>query len=228
MLSRSDRPNRSHGVTWWIWQWSNADVAVGVGAGAVHRPQGSALGPVGDSLFASDGECFAVGAEHDGDDGGFAAQPPDGVDRERDPVGGLTDRRRMEPIHQRGQVDVDAHLRYPPVTARGGGAGDDFGEGDHGEVFERCLGVGVALFHGVELGVDRGPQFGAGFGVDFGVEVPHPGDRVDPAAHRRVRLLTVELTDAAVTGEQPGQITAVLVELGDRVTRSGRQQLGLQ
>ena len=38
------------------------DVAVGVGAGAVHRTQRSALGAVGDALFAPDGERLAVGA----------------------------------------------------------------------------------------------------------------------------------------------------------------------
>ena len=204
------------------------DVAVGVGAGAVHRPQGSALGPVGDSLFAPDGECFAVGAEHDGDDGGFAAQPPDGVDRQRDTVRGLTDAVGVEPVDQGWAGRRGRTPPAPAVTAAGGGGGDDFDEGDHGEVFERYLGVAVTLFDGVELGVDRGPQFGAGFGVDFGVEVPHPGDPVDPAAHRRVRLLTVELADAAVTGEESGQVAAVLVELGDRVPRGGGQQIGFQ
>ena len=84
------------------------------------------------------------------------------------------------------------------------------------------LGVAVALLDGVELGVDRGPEFGAGFGIDFGVEVPHAGDLVDPASHRRVRLLTVELADTAVAGEEPGEVAAVLVELGDRVAARRR------
>ena len=204
------------------------DVAVGVGAGAVHGPQRAALGAVGDALFASDGERLAIGTQHDRDDGGFAAQPADRVDRQRDPVGGLADRQGVETVGKRWQVDVHAHFWHPSFTIARRGRADDLDEGDHGELFEGHLAVAVALFDGVELGVDRGPQLGAGFGVDLGVQVPHAGDLVDPAAHCRVRLLTVELADAAVTGEQPGEIAAVLVELGDRVARRGGEQIGFQ
>jgi hypothetical protein len=78
------------------------------------------------------------------------------------------------------------------------------------------------------LGIDRRPQLGAGLRVDLGVEVPHASDLVDPAAQRRVHLLTFELADPAVAGEQPGEIAAVLVELGDRVAGGSVQEVGFE
>ena len=110
------------------------NVAVRMGAGAVHGTQRSALGAVGDALFAPDGERFAVGAQHDRDDGRLAAQPADRVDRQRDAVRGLADRRGVETIGERRQVDVDAHLWHPAFTVARRSGTDDFDEGDHGEL----------------------------------------------------------------------------------------------
>ena len=107
MLSRSERPPRYQGTTWWMWQSSNGTAAVRVDARSVHRPQCEPLRRSGDACGAADVERLATTVEHDRDDLGLAAQPPHGGDRECCGVVGLADRAAREAGTQRVVVDQD-------------------------------------------------------------------------------------------------------------------------
>ena len=74
--------------------------AVGVGAGAVHRPQRSALRPVGGADRSADVERHTVGAQHDGDDLGVAAQPSHRRHRQGNAVFGFADAVVVQPARR--------------------------------------------------------------------------------------------------------------------------------
>ena len=224
----SVRPNRSQGMTWWIWQWSNAMSQCGWAqvryiarsarrwarlATRCSRPTASVSPSVPNTIG------MMAASQHNRRIVSTGSGIPLEVSQIDEAWSPSVSVGRSTCTHTSG-------TRRSPVLA--GVAATTSTRATTVSCSRGISRVAVALCDGVELGVDRGPQLGAGFGVDFGVEVPHPGDLVDPASHRRVRLLTVELADTAVTGEQPGEVAAVLVELGDRVARRGGQQIGFE
>ena len=79
-------------------------------AGAVERSECPSLGAGGDPSGAPNMEHLTGGAKHHRENVGLAAEPPDGLDRERDAIDRLADRGRVNAIDERRPVDEDLDL----------------------------------------------------------------------------------------------------------------------
>ena len=204
-IFQSVRPNRSHGMTWWIWQWSKAMSQWGWAqvryiarsarrwarlATRCSRPTASA------SPSAPNTIGMMAASQHNRRIVSTGSGMPFEVSQIDEAWSPSASVGRSTCTHTSGTRRSPLLAGVAPTTSTRA-ITVSFSRGTS-PLPSRCL-------TRVELGVDRGPQLGSGFGIDLGVEVPHPGDLVDPPPHRRVRLLTVELADAAVTGEQPAR-----------------------
>ena len=85
-------------------------LAVGEPASPVHRPQLATLRGGGDPPLAALIDRHPGTVQHDRDDVGITTDPPDRLDRQREPVGRLAHRPGVMTAPQRLLIDEDGHL----------------------------------------------------------------------------------------------------------------------
>ncbi len=195
--------------------------AVRVAAGAVHGSEGVALGGGGGAVAAADVEGSAVAVEHDRQDVGVAAHPPEGGHREGDAVGGLAHPGIVKAGDQGVVVDEGDDLG----DASGGLAGGDGGDDGVGLSFgEAAVVVGLGVPEPFELGVDGGPDGGVADGVELEQRAVHARDLVDPALDAGVASLAVELVGVGARCSELADDVAHLAGEGVHAGLAGDRQ----
>ena len=132
-------------MTWWIWQWSNATSQCGWAqvryiarsarrwarlATRCSRPTASASPSVPNTIG------MMAASQHSRRIVSTGSGIP--LEVSQIDVG-------VEPVGERRQVDVHAHLWHPSFTIARRSRTDDLDEGGHGELFEGHLGVAVRV-----------------------------------------------------------------------------------
>ncbi len=231
MLSRSERPPRYQGTTWWIVAVVERDRAVRVDARSVHRPQCEPLRRSGDACAAwPTSSAWPRPSSTTGMISASQHQPPHGGDRECRGVVGLADRAAREAGTQRAVVDQDADRRHPTLVVTATDGGD---QRLHLELLPR-QGLVPRLARVAARGGagDRSPEGTVTHRVEADHGVTHAGLTVDPTLDLRRRPLTLQLLDVGATGVYrgpvTGQIAAVAPEHVDAVPLGIGEQLAAQ